>query len=463
VKSKSVFVCQQCGRESVKWLGKCPQCESWNSLVETLVSPKNSQLATRNSPTVSNPQKLSEIKLAKTPRFSTGIGEFDRVLGGGIVPGSVILLAGEPGIGKSTLLLQLADKLPLIVNREALSVKKSVPTINASRLAPSILYVCGEESPQQIKLRAERLGIKGENLLLLPETDVDSIVALIRNLQFAIGQRSLVIVDSIQTLSTVDLTGLAGSVGQIRECASRLLKLAKMFNLAVFLVGHVTKEGVIAGPKVLEHIVDTVIYFEGDKLGQVRLLRAAKNRFGATDEVGVFEMTDKGLAELVNPSQLFLRQRQEPVAGSIVVATLEGTRPLLVEIQALAVPTSLPVCRRVGQGIDYNRLQLIAAVLTKRLGLPLGGYDLYLNVTGGLAIREPAADVGIALAILSSFKNKPLDSKTACFGELGLLGELRPVAQMAKRAKEAKRLGFTHLISPEKYSSISQCAKIISL
>jgi DNA repair protein RadA/Sms len=273
---------------------------------------------------------------------------------------------------------------------------------------------------------------------------------------------SLIIVDSIQTLSTTDLSGLAGSVGQVRECANRLLKLAKSAGITVFLVGHVTKEGMLAGPKVLEHLVDTVIYFEGDKSGQVRLLRATKNRFGATDEVGVFEMTDKGLAELTNPSRLFLSQYPEPVAGSVAVATLEGTRPLVVEIQALVVPSSLPVARRVGQGIDYNRLQLIAAVLTKCLGLPLAGYDLYLNVTGGLTMREPAADLGIALAILSSFKNKPIKSGTACFGEVGLLGELRPVSQMAKRTREASRLGFTHLISPEKYSSLNHCAKIIS-
>jgi DNA repair protein RadA/Sms len=471
MKPKSVFICQQCGYESVKWLGKCPQCASWNSLVETTVSTKNSKFEIRNSKIETLPQRLAEIKMAKTPRFSTGIVEFDRVLGGGVVPGSGVLLAGEPGIGKSTLLLQLADRL----NTELPARSAGGRIVNHGKqekaknhnsefiIHNSVLYVCGEESPQQIKLRAERLGIKGGNLLLFPETDVDNLLSIIiRNPQSAIDKLSLIIVDSIQTLSTTDLSGLAGSVGQVRECANRLLKLAKSAGITVFLVGHVTKEGMLAGPKVLEHLVDTVIYFEGDKSGQVRLLRATKNRFGATDEVGVFEMTDKGLAELTNPSRLFLSQYPEPVAGSVAVATLEGTRPLVVEIQALVVPSSLPVARRVGQGIDYNRLQLIAAVLTKCLGLPLAGYDLYLNVTGGLTMREPAADLGIALAILSSFKNKPIKSGTACFGEVGLLGELRPVSQMAKRTREASRLGFTHLISPEKYSSLNHCAKIIS-
>jgi DNA repair protein RadA/Sms len=438
MKQKSVFVCQQCGYETPKWLGKCPQCANWNSLVETVVNIQKSTASTKDGSALGGNQlqKFSDIKLSKIPRFSTGIDEFDRVLGGGVVPGSVVLLAGEPGIGKSTLLLQLANSEFIMRN--------------------SVLYVCGEESPQQIKLRAERLGIKGNNLLLLPETDVDNVLALIRNSQSVTAKLSLIIVDSIQTLFTTDLSGMAGSVGQVRECAHRLLKLAKSQNIAVFLVGHVTKEGTLAGPKVLEHLVDTVIYFEGDKSGQVRLLRATKNRFGATDEVGVFEMTDRGLTELANPSSLFLSQRISPVAGSVTVATLEGTRPILVEIQALAVPTQLAVPRRVSQGLDYNRLQLIAAVLSKRLNLPLGGYDLYVNVTGGLTIREPAVDLGIALALLSSFKNKPLHPKTACFGELGLLGELRPVSHLARRAKEARRLGFTQIVSPEKYTSIAQ-------
>lgn len=381
------------------------------------------------------PQTLSQITNFKKARIKTGIGEFDRVLGGGIVPGSVVLVAGEPGIGKSTLMLRLAEKT-------------------------GGLYVSGEESLQQIKIRAERLGVTNENLFFLAETEVERIVGQID--ESAKSDPGLVvIVDSVQTLFTAQFSGAAGSVGQVRECTTYLFKTAKSLGVPIFVVGHVTKEGAIAGPKILEHMVDTVIYIEGERFGSARLLRATKNRFGATDEVGVFEMTDKGLEEVANPSRLFLKERVKKVPGSVVVATVEGTRPVLVEIQALVVPTQLAIPRRIGQGIDYNRLQLIVAVLTKRLGFPLAGFDIFVNITGGLKIGEPAADLGVAIAIISSFKNLPLDPKMVCFGELGLLGEIREVGQAAIREKEARRLGYGNIISPQKFSSINQVAKTL--
>jgi len=425
-KAITKFICQQCGYESSGWLGRCPECGEWNALVETVVSTGNGKLKIENGK-LGKPQKLSEIKSFKQDRLKTGIGEFDRVLGGGIVPGSVVLVAGEPGIGKSTLLLELAAKI-------------------------GGLYVTGEESLQQIKIRAERLGVKNKDLLFLAETNVDEIISQIGQ----IGQISLIVVDSIQALYTSELTGTAGSVGQVKECSGRILRIAKNQGVPVFLIGHVTKAGAIAGPKVLEHMVDTVLNIEGERFGAARLLRATKNRFGATDEVGVFEMGDKGMVAVDNPSKLFLANRVVKVPGSVVVATMEGTRPVLVEIQALVVPTQLAIPRRIGQGIDYNRLQLITAVLTKRLNLPLASFDVYVNVVGGLRIEEPAADLGVALAIYCSFKNIAVASKTIVFGELGLLGEIREVSQSVTRNKEARRLGFTTIISPEKFSSINQ-------
>jgi DNA repair protein RadA/Sms len=425
------FVCQQCGGEAPKWLGKCPNCGEWNSLVETVVPTTKKGFLLQTSETVL-PQKLSQIKTSDLPRIKTGLEELDRVLGGGIVPGSVILVAGEPGIGKSTLMLELGDKV-------------------------GGFYVSGEESLHQIKIRAERLKIKGEQLLFFSETDVDVIVETVKNLKKK--EDRILIVDSIQTLTTQDLNSSAGSIGQVRECSSKLLKMAKSSNLAVFLIGHVTKEGALAGPKILEHMVDTVLSLEGEKFGSFRLLRTNKNRFGATDEVGVFEMNDKGMIGIENPSQIFLSQRQKGVPGSVVVATMEGTRPVLVEIQALVTSTQLALPRRVASGVDYNRLQLIVAILAKKLGLPLGGFDIFLNVAGGLKVEEPAADLGIALAIFSSFRNLIIDPKMIVFGELGLLGEVRPVFQTNQRIKEAKRLGFTQIISPEKYQSILQVVK----
>lgn len=432
-KQRTVFICQQCGTESPKWMGRCPNCSEWNSLVETVVATTGRGPEAKIIEPVLL-QKLSQIKSACIQRVQTNVKEFDRVLGGGIVPGSIILIAGEPGIGKSTLMLQIANKLS------------------------SVFYASGEESSQQIKLRAIRLGIKGENITLLANTDVDAIISQIRQVA------TVAVIDSIQTLTTADLAGMAGSVGQVKECAARLQALAKSSGLPIFLIGHVTKEGAIAGPKVLEHIVDTVIYFEGDRYGSARLCRATKNRFGATDEVGVFQMTDRGLMEVENPSELFLQtsgKSKEP--GRAIVCTLEGTRPILAEIQALVVPTQLAIPRRIGQGIDYNRLQVITAILSKSLRLPLAGFDIYVNVVGGLRIDEPAADLAVALAIYSSFKNLPLPPKTVVFGELGLLGEIRQVSQAAKRMKEARRLGFSTVISSERFSSLSQVVKTLTL
>jgi len=437
-KATTKFVCQQCGMESPKWLGKCPECGEWNSFIETVI-PTTKKGFSIGTSFAASPQKLSQIKPADLRRIKTNISEFDRVLGGGppageagLVPGSVVLVAGEPGIGKSTLMLELGDEI-------------------------GGLYISGEESLHQIKLRAERLKIKGEKILFLSETDVDIILETIKN--FKKEDFKVLIVDSIQTLTTQDLTSSAGSVGQVRECASKLLRMAKSSNIAVFLIGHVTKEGMLAGPKILEHMVDTVLSLEGEKFGAFRLLRTTKNRFGATDEVGVFEMTDKGMVGIENPSKLFLSQRQKSVPGSVIVATMEGTRPVLVEIQALVTPTQLAIPRRVASGIDYNRLQLITAVLSKRLGLPLGNFDVLVNVAGGLRVEEPAVDLGAALAIYSSFKNLAIEPRVVVFGELGLLGEIRSVSQNNQRIKEAKRLGFVKIISPEKYSSINQAVK----
>ncbi len=419
-KSSTQYVCQQCGAASPKWQGQCPQCGTWNSLVETAVIPAKGRSASGRS--AKTPIKLSQIKGKPLARIKTGINELDRVLGGGIVPGSVILLAGEPGIGKSTLITQLCLKI-----------------------AQESVYVCGEESPEQIKLRIDRLGKTNAKLSFLPETDTDSAVASVASLT---PVPAIVIVDSIQTMYTADLSGMAGSVGQIRESAYRWQRLAKEQGLTVILVGHVTKEGAIAGPKVLEHLVDTVLYLEGDKNHQFRILRGQKNRFGSVDEVGVFLMTDKGLTEVANPSDVFLEERQTNVAGSAVAVVMEGTRPMLVEIQALVIPSQLAIPRRVASGIDMRRLQLLVAVLSKRLKLPLGTYDVYVNVAGGLNLKEPAADLAVCLAIASSFRNKAVGPKTAVFGEVGLLGEVRRVGFASRRVAEAKKLGYSQIISP---------------
>lgn len=433
---RSRYVCQQCGYESTGWLGKCPECGTWNSLVETVVSTSSKSQSSNHKQT-SNAKsqilKLSDIKQADTKRISTKISELDRVLGGGLVPGQVVLIAGEPGIGKSTLLTQISATLG------------------------NVLYVCGEESASQVKVRADRLGIKKNNISLLEETDVDSVIDTISTLQ---GQTlQAVIVDSIQTMTTGDLSGMAGSVGQVRECAFRLLRAGKERNIPLFLVGHVTKEGTVAGPAVLAHIVDTVLWFEGDKTLTTRILRAVKNRFGPTDEVGVFEMQDTGLMPVADIEKAFLEKGIKNVSGSVATSVMQGTRPILVEIQALVVPTKLMIPRRVAQGIDSRRLELLLAVLTRRCGLPLYEYDVFVNVAGGLKVTEPASDLAIVLAVASSYYDKAISGKVIAIGEVGLLGETREVVAQEKRIKEAKRMGFTQAISSNGFKFVSQAIK----
>lgn len=436
MKTRTSFVCQQCGNEVSAWLGKCPSCGAWNSLVETTrFTGKGSgsrQLAVGRKNTAA-PVKLSEVKSISTSRISTKLAEFDRVLGGGIVPGAVMLVAGDPGVGKSTLLLYVCGQV-------------------------GGLYVAGEESAEQVKLRAERLKIPFEHMLVLAETQLEVIVESINN---ASTKPPLVIIDSIQTIESEELEGGAGSVGQIRESTQAFIQLAKSEQIPIFIVGHVTKEGTIAGPKILEHMVDVVCYFEGDRYYQGRMLRTFKNRFGPTDEVGIFEMNETGLSEVTNPSKLFLEGRIKNVPGSTVAVTMEGTRPLLVEIQSLTVTSQLPMPRRVVNGIDYNRLQVILAILQKRLNLALGNSDVFVNVSGGIKLTEPATDLAVALSIISAFKNKALPADLASFGELGLLGEIRRVQGQEQRIKEAKRLGFKTIITPQTHTSLNQLGKLI--
>ena len=431
MKIRSSYVCQQCSAEFPQWYGKCPNCGEWNTLVETVreSTVHSSQLTVRRG-VAAVPQKLSDVKHIEKNRLKSGFVEFDRVMGGGIVPGSVTLLAGDPGIGKSTLLLHIISAI-------------------------GGMYVSGEESGEQIKLRAKRMNIDGANIMVLAETVVEGILGALAKSTF-----SLIVIDSIQTLSSNELEGMAGSVGQIRYCAEELVTFAKSRGIPILIIGHVTKEGEIAGPKVLEHMVDTVLYLEGERYADARILRTLKNRFGPIEEVGIFEMNEIGLKEIANPSEIFLQDRVKNVPGSVVTVVMEGSRPLLVEIQALVVPSQLPIPRRVANGFDYNRLQLLTAILSKRLGLPLGTSDVFINVSGGLKLTEPAADLAVALAILSSFKNKAVDAKAVVFGELGLLGEVRRVGQEDRRVKESKRLGFTTIISPSATKNLKMTSSI---
>ncbi len=379
------------------------------------------------------PQRLSEVKHIEKNRLRSGLEEFDRVMGGGVVPGSVTLLAGDPGIGKSTLLLHVLG-------------------------AVGGMYVSGEESAEQIKLRAKRMHIDGENIVVLAETTLEGILEALK--KWAASEKyiqsRLVVIDSVQTLASTELDGMAGSVGQIRYCAEELVSFAKSHAIPLLIIGHVTKEGEIAGPKVLEHMVDTVLYLEGERFADARILRTLKNRFGPVEEVGIFEMKEYGLKEIANPSEIFLEDRVKNVSGSVVTVVMEGTRPLLVEIQALVVSSQLPIPRRVANGFDFNRLQLILAILQKRLGLPLGTTDVFINVSGGLKLTEPAADLAVACAVISSYTNKPMNAKTVVFGELGLLGEVRRVGQEERRAKEARRLGFVQVVSSSKMRTLKE-------
>ncbi len=429
----TIYVCQNCGNQSRKWQGKCTDCGEWNTYVEEKFRPSAQPVGKSSSAAgarrgidvfrETKPIAYGEIESQDDARTSSGIDEFDRVLGGGIVPGSLVLIGGSPGIGKSTLVAQVADKL--------------------SENNLKVLYVSGEESERQIKMRGERLGLNAENLFLLPETNLDAILTEIERMK-----PDIIIVDSIQTVFSPNIESAPGSVSQVREVAGQFMMFAKAANVPVFLIGHVTKEGSIAGPKALEHIVDTVLYFEGDRHHNHRIIRATKNRFGAANEIGIFEMTGEGLKPVGNPSEVFLQERPEGASGSVVTVCMEGTRPMLVEIQALVTGTKFGTGRRMAQGFDYNRTSLLIAVLEKRVGFQLAGDDVFINVAGGLEIDEPAADLGVIAAISSSFRNLQIPPDVAVFGEVGLTGEVRGVLQGETRAREAQTLGFKKLILP---------------
>lgn len=482
-KSSTIFVCQNCGQTYPRWQGRCDACGEWNTLVEEAKPQptKKGLSAARELNSLDLAEKVVSLPEVKPlsglkQRLSTGIGEFDRVLGGGLVPGSVILIGGEPGIGKSTLLTQVVVKLSSHEDEGATSSKRGKGSETKSTENPkTILYVAGEESPSQISLRINRflenehnlekpasetarVLFSGEGLLFATTTDAHEIVALMRQ-----HQPDLVVIDSIQTITTEELTGAAGSVGQVRETADTLTTMAKALHIPMFLVGHVTKEGTIAGPKVLEHIVDAVLELSGERTGALRILRTLKNRFGATDEVGVFRVADFGLEEVSNPSALFLEHAEQAVPGSATVCVMEGTRPLLAEVQALVVNSQLAMPRRVGRGVELSRIQVLSAVLQKHARLPLGAADIFLSVAGGFSIKEPAVDLGLAVAMASSLKNKPLPKKTVFIGEVGLLGEIRAVSYLERREKEAKRLGFTNIISRTKYRRVSEVLKELGL
>ncbi|MBI1885828.1 MAG: DNA repair protein RadA [Chloroflexi bacterium] len=422
--SRVVFTCQECGYDSPKWLGRCPDCQGWNTFTERAVA-RGSGAAARAPRPSSPPVEMSRLEDADEPRLAVGLLEFDRVLGGGIVPGSLVLIGGDPGIGKSTLLLQVAS-------------------LAAGLNGRPVLYLSGEESGRQLKMRARRLGVNGDGLFVLTETNLDAALQEAESLT-----PGLVVVDSIQTVYTEAAPQAPGSVVQLRQCTMNLMHWAKGSGIPVLIVGHVTKEGDIAGPRLLEHIVDVVLYLEGERFSNYRLLRGVKNRFGSVAEVGVFEMREQGMMGVDNPSEVFLAERASGAVGSVIVPTIEGSRPLLVEVQALTSPTALPAPRRTANGIDFNRLLLIMSVLTRRLGLSLGGQDVIASVVGGLRLQEPAADLALALAIVSSFRDKPVPADLVAVGEVGLSGELRSAGQMERRLVEAERLGFKRCLLPE--------------
>lgn len=446
VRLKTSFTCQQCNYETPRWMGKCPECDTWGSLIESVV-----ERTSVVSSSVKNIQSVGIVSLdsvarKKRNRVTTNISELDRVLGGGIVAGQVILVAGEPGIGKSTILMQLSEKLVDLKSKK------------------SVLYVSGEESTHQIKLRADRLKVKQKFIEVLEEVDVDKIIQLVRSRRDSKNGSSspnisTLIIDSIQTMRTPDLSGMAGSAGQIRECSHRLVRLAKSLSIPVIIVGHVTKQGSVAGPALLMHLVDTVLWFEGSKDLTYRMLRARKNRFGATDEVGIFTMEEKGLVSVDDTSKLFLSDHKRSVAGSCIASIMEGTRPILLEIQALVVPTKMAFAKRVAQGFDAKRVELLLAVLQRRCGLPLGEYDVYVNAVGGIRIKEPGCDLAICLSVASAFFDKALDKKFLAIGEVGLLGEIRSVSAQEKRIKEARRLGYKNIKSSKEFKYLNQAVR----
>lgn len=423
-KSVTAYFCQNCGYESSKWMGQCPGCREWNTMTEELVDKKalDKTRLSQEAKEAIRPVSLSQIESRQEERISTGFGELDRVLGGGVVPGSLVLVGGDPGIGKSTLLLQVCQKL----SQEH-----------------EVLYISGEESLHQIKMRAERIGTFTKRLTLLCETNLDSIASVMER-----HRPQAVIIDSIQTMYREEISSAPGSVSQVREATGVLMRIAKEKEIAVFIVGHVTKEGVVAGPRVLEHMVDTVLYFEGDRHALYRVLRGVKNRFGSTNEIGVFEMCDTGLQEVENPSEVMLSGRPQGASGSVAACSMEGTRPMLLEIQALVCKSGFGIPRRTAAGTDLNRVNLLMAVLEKRVGLSLSASDAYINIAGGIRMNEPAIDLGIVLALFSSFRDRPVEEKTICFGEVGLSGEVRAVSMPRQRAAEAKKLGFEVCILP---------------
>ena len=433
-KIKTVYVCQECGYETPKWMGQCPNCNEWNTLEEQVISDKKAtgfSAVSSSVKAIASAKSLSQIDITAEQRYVTNISELDRVLGGGIVKGSVVLLSGDPGIGKSTILLQICQSV-----REKLNV----------------LYVSGEESPVQIKLRAKRLGVLGENVTIIPETDTQAICEYIMA-----AKPDLVMIDSIQTLQISELSSSAGSIVQVRESTNMLLRTGKSLGIPIFIVGHVNKGGDIAGPKVLEHIVDTVLYFEGERNQSYRILRAIKNRFGSTNEIGVFEMRDTGLCEVENPSAMLLSGRMSNVSGACITCVIEGTRPILSEVQALVTTTGFGNPRRMSNGFDYNRLNLLLAILEKRQGLYFSNLDTYLNVVGGMRIDEPACDLAVCMALVSGLRDTPIDEKLIAFGEVGLSGEIRSVSRVETRVNEAARLGFTQCVLPK--SCIKQITK----
>ncbi len=437
MKSNIVYECRSCGAQSPKWAGQCPECGKWNTLTESVdvsVNRRTGNSAGRSTSRSAKLLGLDEVEGKVGERESTKIGELDRVLGGGLVSGEVVLMVGEPGIGKSTLLTQLSLNMQ------------------------NVVYVCGEESPGQVKIRVNRMGgeSKGSNLKMLAEMDVDTIISTINKESI-----SLLIIDSVQTIYTSDLPGLAGSVSQIRECTGRIIAYAKSKNVPIILVGHVTKDGEMAGPKVLEHMVDAVLELTGDRYYDLRLLRTQKNRFGATDEVGVFRMNESGMEEVVNPSELFLAEREEGSVGSCVAVVMEGTRPVMLEVQALVVNSELPVPRRVSQGVDVRRVQILLGVLQKYTKLSIGTKDVFVKVTGGLTVKEPAIDLAVVLAVASSASGKALPKNSCAIGEVGLLGEVRNVSMYDKRAKEAKKLGYSQIYSKNSYRKVAELVKSI--